>query len=173
MDTLPEQISPALLEFCARIAPGMPLFIPSQPIEGAILSACIRNSQEKARISGGSVVYGWAIWHLQGYFFEAEHHGVWLSPEGALIDVSPQYMDYPKILFLRDDTAVYDPKSFRANVIAPAADTAIAKEAVQHSRRRNEIINSYRSDEFVTFELNAADQAEIDTIDKRLAELIR
>ena len=173
MDTLPEQIDSSLLEFCGSIAAGRPEFIPSRPIENAVAGACIRNSQLKAQHDGGSVVYGWAIWHLPGYYYEAEHHGVWCSPEGELVDVSPQYMDYSKILFLREDAAVYDPKSFRANILAPAADSAAAKEVVTLARRRNDILNSYRSDEFVTFELSVEDQEEMDAIVLRLDILIR
>jgi hypothetical protein len=172
MDTLPQSISKPLLDFCGKIAAGRPVFIPSLPIKGAMEAWCIRNSQEKVRQSGGKVAYGWAIWHLPGYFFEAEHHGVWCSPSGELIDVSPQFKNYPKILFLRDDTAVYDPKAFRANIIEPASTSPDAKEVVRLSRQRNEILNGYRTDEQVEIVLSAEDQAMIDDIDHRLGTLL-
>jgi len=172
MDTLPHAISKQLLEFCGRIAPGRPVFVRSKPIAGAIQSACFRNVREKVKRAGGSLVFGWAIWHLPHYYFEAEHHGVWCSPSGELLDVSPQFNGYSEILFLRDDAAVYNPKSLRPNIIEPASDSPAAQEVVQLSLRRNEILNHYRTDEFVDFQLDSEDQMAVDAIDLRLSTLL-
>ena len=172
MDTLPQAISTELLEFCAEIAPGRPVYVRSEPVAGAILSACFQNVQLKMRQAGGSRVFGWAIWHLPGFFFEAEHHAVWCSPSDTLLDVSPQFNEYRKILFLRDDSATYDPKAFRPNVIEPASDSAAAREAAALSRRRNEILLRYKTDEFITVEPTMEDQRAIDEIDLRLQTLL-
>lgn len=48
-----------------------------------------------------------------GVYVEAEHHAVWQSSDGRLIDVSPPPPGERKILFVRDDTKIYDIETHR------------------------------------------------------------
>ncbi|BBB13965.1 hypothetical protein SPYCA_3223 [Sphingopyxis sp. FD7] len=121
--------------------------------------------------AGGSIAYGWAIWHIPGLYFEAEHHGVWRNRRGDLLDVSPQLGDVSEILFLPDSTAVYNPSQFRSNVITPANDTPVAIEFVAMAKARNAILDRYRTDEYIAVTLSAADQAALDAIKLRLSDL--
>lgn len=58
--TVPRSLRPALLEFCASIAPAQPVFIPSVPIKRALTSFCFDNVAQKVREKGESIAYGWA-----------------------------------------------------------------------------------------------------------------
>jgi hypothetical protein len=50
--------------------------------------------------NGGKQYNGWAIWEWPKVFIEAEFHCVWESPEGKLIDLTPDDLQLDKILFL-------------------------------------------------------------------------
>jgi hypothetical protein len=121
--------------------------------------------------AGGTVCYGWAIWHVPGLYFEAEHHGVWRSRQGKLVDVSPQLGSVPRIAFLPDPGAIYDPKRFRSNVLKAVEGSERGEEFVRLSLERNAIINCYRTDEHMIAMLNATDQAAISVIDQRLRSI--
>ena len=45
------------------------------------------NLARKVGRAGGEISYEWAIWHVPHLYFEAEHHGVWRSRQGAMINV--------------------------------------------------------------------------------------
>lgn len=159
LDTLPKGISPAIQSFCASIAPGRPVWVQSRPDVDAILSFCFENVRQRVLKTGGRIVYGYAIWHLPNAYFEAEHHAVWEDPDGQLLDISPQYNDYPKILFLRDDAAVYDPGNFRPNAIVPESDHPLAQEIARTSLALNSLMNRYRIVGMPESDMTSDDQA--------------
>lgn len=171
MNTLPKSITQELLGFCQSISSERPVYVRSKRSSDAQMSACFDNVARKISRAGGAVAYGWAIWHMPGLYFEAEHHGVWRKRNGELIDVSPQLGDVSKILFLPDAAAVYDPTRFRSNVIAAVEDTPIATEFVALAKARNTILDRYRTGEHIAVMLSAADQSTLDTITHRLNEL--
>ena len=172
MQTLPRALTPELLSFCRSIAPADPVFIESRPEPDARPSFCFDNAARKAARSGGFPAYGWAIWHLEGLYFEAEHHGVWQSPEGLLMDVSPQFRDVPKILFLPDPAAVYDRLNFRSNVMQPQAGTPLAAAFVDLAQQRNAIINSYRTGDETAPNLCEADWQRVNAISAQLQAML-
>lgn len=171
MNTLPKSITPELKSFCQSISPDRPVYVRSKRSSDSQASACFDNVARKISRAGGSIAYGWAIWHMPGLYFEAEHHGVWRNRRGGLLDVSPQLGDVTKILFLPDSTAVYNPSQFRSNVIAPANDSPVAIEFVAMAKARNAILDRYRTDEYIAATLSAADQAALDAITLRLNDL--
>lgn len=145
MNTLPMQLTPRLLAFCRSISPERPVFVRSKPSRDAVLSECFNNVARKIERAGGTTACGWAIWHLRGVYFEAEHHGVWRKRSGELVDVSPQLNNYPKILFLPDPTAVYDPQQFRGNLIEPDGDDPRAVEVATLLRERYRLLDAERA----------------------------
>ncbi len=145
VDTLPITVTPEIRAFCATIAAGEPIFVPSRPAPDAVASFCFDNVSREIDRMGGAVVPGWAIWNLNGAYFEAEHHGVWRSPTGELVDLSPQPNGADHILFLPDPGSPYDPLSFRSNVIAAEPRSSDGPTIVALAKRRNQILARYRT----------------------------
>ena len=135
-------------------------------------SFCFDNVEARIGRAGGATVFGWAIWHLRGAYYEAEHHGVWRKRSGELVDVSPQLNGYGKILFLPDETAVYDPARIRSNIIVAESDDPPAVELAAASRRRNEILDSYRMPGVSAAFLSPQDQTEHDLLLVRIQTLL-
>lgn len=168
----PSQIDDATRAFCATISTETPLYVPVQPAPHARVAYCFDNSVAQALEHGGSAAYGWAIWHWPGRWFEAEHHAVWRQPSGALLDVTPQAGDPPRILFLPDPDAVYDPGTFRANIMAPDAGNEFAREYIALVAKRGAITRTYWEPGMDVLPLfSPEDRARLAPIDARMAEL--
>ncbi|MCW2351767.1 hypothetical protein [Sphingobium sp. B12D2B] len=172
-NTVPASITPDIMQFCRRIADGEPVFVSSIPFRGSVTSACFDNVSRKIARSGGSVAYGWAIWHIPDLYYEAEHHAVWRNKSGNLIDVSPQLEGRKRLLFLPDEAAVYDPWNPRMNVMLPATDTDIAVEMAALGRARQELFTRCRVLGTSELRLYDADQVELMAIDRRIEEVMR
>jgi hypothetical protein len=170
----PAEIDAATLAFCATISPEMPLYVPVHPAAAGKPAYCFDNSVAQAQAQGGEAAYGWAIWHWPGRWFEAEHHAVWRTPAGNLIDVTPQTGDPVRILFLPDPGAVYDPSTFRRNVMAPDAGNPAAREYIDLVARRIDITSTYWEPGMEMLPLfSAEDRARLAPIEARMAELHR
>ena len=168
----PEQIDAATRAFCASIAAATPVYVPVAPAAAAKVAYCFDNSVAQAEAQGGSAVYGWAIWRWPGRWFEAEHHAVWRTPAGDLIDVTPQAGDPPRILFLPHETAPYDPTTFRRNIMAPEAGNALARDYIALVAERADITDRYWEPGMDVLPLfTPEDQRRIGAIDARMAEL--
>lgn len=171
-NTVPRSLTPALLEFCATIAPAEPVFIPSVPIKRAPTSFCFENVARKVREKGGSIAYGWAIWHRPGLYFEAEHHAVWRNKLGNLIDVSPQMGGRKRLLFLSDESAIYDPFALRPNIMAPDGNSERARQMVDLGTRRHALLIRCRVPGTAEIRLYEQDQLELAAIDRQIRETI-
>lgn len=68
---------------------------------------CHVSAKHKALTSGGRRIHGWALWAF-GEVLVGDHHSVWQSPEGKLIDVTPPKFGERRVLFVRDDSAVIE-----------------------------------------------------------------
>ncbi|WP_157073801.1 hypothetical protein [Sphingomonas soli] len=168
----PAEIDAATLAFCAAISPHAPIYVPVDPQPHAKVAYCFDNSVRQAGMQGGEAAYGWAIWRWPGRWFEAEHHAVWRHPDGSLLDVTPQLGDPERILFLPDPEKVYDPSTYRRNVIAPDADNALAAEYIELVRQRTDITDRYWYPGVEVLPLfSAEDQARLAPIDARMSEL--
>ncbi|MEI9928558.1 MAG: hypothetical protein WDN44_13745 [Sphingomonas sp.] len=139
----PAQIDQATLAFCATITPSAPLYVRVEPAEGARPAYCFDNSAAAAARHGGAAAHGWAIWRWPGRYFEAEHHAVWRRPDGSLLDVTPQLGTPERILFLPDDAAVYDPITYRRNIMAADAGNADARDYIALVAARGDITGRY------------------------------
>lgn len=163
----PHAIDEAVLAFCARIAPGAPEYVEVAPFAGARVAHCFDNAAEQVAQGGGSIAYGWAIWRWPGRYFEAEHHGIWRSPDGLLRDVTPMLYGQTRILFLSDPDAVFDPERYRANILGAEAGNAAAAEYVALAQERAVILNAYGEPGVDTHPITAEDQARLDAITPR------
>jgi hypothetical protein len=171
-DTVPRSLTPALLEFCASIAPAKPVFIPSVPIKRAMTSCCFDNVAQKVREKGGSIAYGCAIWHMPGLYFEAEHHAVWRNKLGNLIDVSPQMGGRKRLLFLSHESAIYDPFALRPNIMAPDGDSEPARQMVDLGNRRHSLLVRCRVPGTAEIRLYDHDQLELAEIDRQIRKIM-
>lgn len=169
----PEQIDAATLAFCATLSPITPVYVPVRPVPEAKWIHCFENSERQAARAGGDAIYGWAVWHWPGRWFEAEHHAVWRSRDGALVDVTPQTGEPERVLFVEDPTAPYDPSTFRRNRMAPDGGNAWAREYIALVDERAAITRLYWSPGTLVLPLfSEEDRARLAPIDARMAELL-
>lgn len=171
LDTVPKTLTEGLRAFCATLSDARPVFVRCRPDGDAQPSGCFDNVARKIGRAGGSIVHGWAIWTVPGFYHEAEHHGVWRRRTGELVDVSPQPNAPKRILFLPDEAAVYDPVVHRDNVLRAASDDPLAHEFVALGSRRNAIHATYRIGGARLVSFSAADRMELGEIERRLREL--
>lgn len=169
-NTVPRSITPGVRQFCASISSAEPVLIPSVPIRRAVTSFCFENVAQKVRERGGSIAYGWAIWHLPGLYFEAEHHAVWRNKLGNLIDVSPQMSGRKRMLFLLDEKAIYDPFALRRNMMAPDGNSERARRMVDLGTRRHALLLRCRVPGTPEIRLYEHDQLELAEIDRQIRE---
>jgi hypothetical protein len=102
LDT-PRALTQDIHELCRLVSPStLPSCVPGSPETFAVQSECYGNVAEKIRRDGGSLRYGWQIWEKKRLFIEAEFHAVWVSPNGAMIDITPKDIPTKSILFLPD-----------------------------------------------------------------------
>lgn len=172
IETLPRGLGSGLRAFCRTISAEPPRFVPSTPAWDALPSSCFDNVAREIGREGGGVSHGWAVWHLRGLYFEAEHHGVWLRPDGELFDVSPQAGGVDRILFLPDRAAVFDQARFRSNVMAADGKGASASEFVALATRRTGIIDGYRAAGRTSVIMVLADRIEVARLLARMGELL-
>ena len=102
----PLEISAKISEFCSTISSSKPLYIPVIPEDYSVAGNCYYNVMKKVSYDGGSMQYGWAIWEWPDVMLEGEFHAVWISPQGNLIDITPNIEN--KILLLPDNSISYD-----------------------------------------------------------------
>lgn len=171
-NTVPRSLTPTLLEFCMSISTAEPVFITSVPIKRAITSFCFDNVAQRVKEKGGSSAYGWAIWHMPGLYFEAEHHAVWRNKLGNLIDVSPQMGRRKRLLFLLDQSAVYDPFALRPNIIAPDGNSDRARQMVEMGRQRHALLTRCRVLGTAEIRLYENDQLELAEIDRKIQKIM-
>lgn len=106
--TTPPRLTPAILKFCRRIVPNRePVYLEVQTSSQDKALDCFENVKKRVQEAGGSIQYGWHIWEWPAVMLEAEFHSVWISPDGSLIDVSPQPSKFSKVLFLPDPVRIY------------------------------------------------------------------
>lgn len=169
----PQQIDSATRAFCATISPADPFYVPVEPVPRAKVAYCFQNSQIQAVEQGGTAAYGWAIWRWPGRWFEAEHHAVWRDADGTWHDVTPQPGNTPRVLFLPDPDAIYDPRTFRPNVMGTDAENPLAREYISLAAERTAITRRYWRpcvDHLALFA--PEDQRRLAPIDARMTELL-
>lgn len=166
--TVPCSLTPELRAFCQSISSSEPVFINSIPVQGSVAGFCFDNVERKVRRSGGAIEYGWAIWNFPALYFEAEHHAVWRNKRETLIDVSPQMASRCRMLFLPDETAIYDRMRPRQNILAPDGITTAALEMTNLGNQRHDLLMRCRIPGTSEIRLFERDQVELAEIKKRI-----
>ena len=82
---------------------GTPLYVDHMD-RGYDPSQCHLSAKHCAMVNGGRRVHGWALWKFGGQI-DAEHHSVWETDDGHLVDVTPPKFGGGRVFFVRDDTA--------------------------------------------------------------------
>lgn len=65
-------------------------YLDVRPTSAARPGRSYDNVREHIVRCGGCVVHGWIVRAVPILFYEAEYHAVWQSPDGALVDITPQ-----------------------------------------------------------------------------------
>lgn len=73
-------------ELNSKVIVGLPV----QPFEGASPMRCGQNVEMACRALGGRVAVGYLLWDNYGLAVTSEHHIAWETPDGTLIDPTPQ-----------------------------------------------------------------------------------
>lgn len=89
------------------------LEVPVVPQPNCEIGYCWFNCLDLQHLRGGEVVYGWSLW-LDGDVFVAQHHAVWRSDTGQLMDPTPNEGFAEKALFMPDSRAPFDILTLRA-----------------------------------------------------------
>jgi hypothetical protein len=95
-----------------------PIEINVTKVDGSIVNDCFNIVQEKVINDGGKMVIGWQIWKSP-FLIEAECHAVWEDEMEKLWDITPKVNNAKNILFLEDDSILYENKqinSVRLNI---------------------------------------------------------
>lgn len=91
---------------------NIPVIVPIRAESYSINNNCFYNVLDKVKIDNGLIVYGWKL-HKSTFLEEAQRHAVWKSPNGELVDVTPDEVYKDRILFLEEDKSwVYDGKYY-------------------------------------------------------------
>lgn len=107
--TTPQEVTDQILEFCRSIdSTTSPRFVDVKPSGHAVLSECFDNTERQVFQLGGSVQYGWTIWETPGVLLDAEFHAIWRDQNGTLVDITPKDDGETRILFLPDNTRVWE-----------------------------------------------------------------
>ena len=168
----PTRLSPEILELCEAIVPSLvPEFVAHRPDKSAAVRECFPNVRNRVRAQGGELVYGWAIWEWPEVFVEAEHHGVWRSPDGDLIDITPHEYPTDGVLFLPDPSVPYDFECFtrRDSVRRPNTPLPAVKEFLELSALTFHKLESVSVGQ--EYRMNQRDFLQLQAIEDRKADL--
>jgi len=138
----PVKLHEVILGFCREIDPTQrPVFLDVTPTLESYPVDCLDNVRREVAKHGGSIQHGWIIWEAPGSLLEAVFHAVWRSPEGKLVDVTPQFDGETRILFLPDSQRTFE-DGIVENIQKPLADTPEVREVL---RIRKEIDKERRA----------------------------
>jgi len=98
--TTPIEITPNIQEFLNRFICA-PVWMDVRPEPYAVPNECFLNVAKKIARDGGFLQHGWVVWYAPGVILEAEFHGVWISPTGEMVDITPHDGE-SRILFVPD-----------------------------------------------------------------------
>jgi len=146
-DSTPGEVTTAIRDFCRQLDPTRePLCVPVRPAPDAAGSRFAFLRDHVAR-HGGKVQHGWVLSEYPGWYLEAAFHGVWVAPNGELVDIAPRTAGAGSILFLPDSRRTYRgegiPDRFLALSKSPEVQ-AVVRDAEMHAKIRAEAATQSR-----------------------------
>ncbi len=66
-----------------------------------LIGRCWYNVYAQKSRKQGEIVFGWSLWDVE-HAVEAQHHAVWLSPDGNMLDITPNESNSPYTVFAVD-----------------------------------------------------------------------
>ena len=126
----PKKLHPGVTALAAKINPSAaPFYVPIRPGLDAGPTDCFLNVPKQIAVHGGTLLHGWRINEIPGLFIEAEFHGIWVSPAGEHVDVTPSQGNETRTLFLPDPGKTFDELAFtrRDNIRLPIMDHPIVR----------------------------------------------
>ena len=136
----PKNITKEIRDFCNDVSPGeSPAQLLIQPASKAISGECFPNVNAQIKKLGGSLQHGWKITQILNLILEAEFHGVWISPEGKTIDITPDPVD-TRSLFIPDRKAKYEYKQVDS-IRRPLVNDPLVHEYIAVHKNIFEIMN--------------------------------
>lgn len=124
--TTPATITPAIREFAHELTGNQPLYLAVRPEPFSLATRCFPNVSQKIKFDGGDIAFGWIIWEWPNAYLDAEFHGVWKSPAGELVDVTPYQDGETRILFVPDSVRRFE------NVMRPNRHRALTSNPAVH-----------------------------------------
>jgi len=138
---IPDKVTSPIRRLCNRICVGsVAEFVPVEPEPDGKLSDCFAIVDDKIKRMGGSVCHGWVVWLLPSIMVEGEFHAVWRSPDGELLDVSPNPLDAGHILFIADPTRSYEGKQVD-NIRIPLSKNPLVSEFIKLAHQSFLVMN--------------------------------
>jgi hypothetical protein len=168
--TTPLEITTEIRAACRSICDEEPEWVAVRPRIGSSIGECFANAERLVKYRGGSVITGWLIWHWPGVLIHAEHHGVWRSYDGELVDVTPHEDGETRILFLPDASAALRDKR-EISKLFPDPMNQLARRYCRLRVERDSEAHPYRRMRSLHFTDSA--QASYDKKTKRLEAMWR
>ena len=138
----PQDFNESVKKLCDELVPsGVPLIVRCSPAEGGAVNECFPNVEAYSKTHGGSLVHGWALWDWVGEMIEGEFHGVWMSPEGELVDISPRVIPLRWIMFLPDPSTVFEGCQVN-NVRIPLTDNDLIRRMIKNANDCFDVMNA-------------------------------
>ena len=134
-ETTPAAITPTIGRFARELKDSAePVYVPVINDAHGLYGYCSDGVLQKIRHDGGGIRFGWTIWEWPGVLYTAEFHAVWVSPDGALIDITPKPAKERRIVFVPDEAYAADfdfdgrPRNRRMSAVAaPDPKAYVAK----------------------------------------------
>lgn len=168
----PKALAPLVLQLVADLGlAGTPMYLEVAPVAGAKMLDCFPVVAAHVDEVGGAVCYGWRIWELPWAYIEAEFHAVWRSPDGDLIDITPNQLGATRVLFVEAPDAVYEGRQVK-NVRRMLGENPAVGEFIDASDAEFDFLNrGSRADEY-HLRLTPAEAAELHAIRSRRADAL-
>jgi hypothetical protein len=100
LEVTPNAVGRTIQQFCEkRLDAAQPLYLAVRPTRYTASKYCHQTVAAQIEQEGGAARCGWLIREHPGIYLTARSYAVWESNEGDLIDVTPNGLGAPRILF--------------------------------------------------------------------------
>lgn len=137
----PPEITKHVVRLIAKVAPGQtPVYLNVTPDENGRVNECFPNVNARIAKSGGTMLCGWQLWEWPNILVEAEFHAVWVSPDGAMSEITPKQHGEETILFVPSPSLLYEGVA-RDNVRIPIRDDLLVHHFIRVSEEIVKVMN--------------------------------